>query len=224
MAPENASANLAASRNGAPAAARQPQEMRGAHALVKWESPADEVRGIAAGAAVLLRDRAVLPHQIGFAVPNRTWAVQLAQACKAMGVRASIVDTDAKPSGSAAVIFDFRTPERNVEWLFVVGCTEGLMPTAAATGDDETSRAAQQEQRAAFARLVAGDRPHVVLSYFAQADVALADQIRLPYRRTITRDGISLARLTPTRFISEMGAARPTTVGSQRFLRDAGLN
>lgn len=98
------------------------------------------------------------------------------------------------------------------------------MPTAAATGDDETSRAAQQDQRAAFARLVAGDRPHVVLSYFAQADVALADQIRLPYRRTITRDGISLACLTPTRFISEMGAARPTTVGSQRFLRDAGLN
>ena len=136
MAPENASANLAASRNGAPAAARQPQEMRGVHALVKWESPADEVRGIAAGAAVLLRDHAVLPHQIGFAVPNRTWAVQLAQACKVMGVRASIVDADAKPSGSAAVIFDFRTPERNVEWLFVVGCTEGLMPTAAATGDD----------------------------------------------------------------------------------------
>ena len=91
MAPENASANLAASRNGAPAAARQPQEMRGVHALVKWESPADEVRGIAAGAAVLLRDHAVLPHQIGFAVPNRTWAVQLAQACKVMGVRASIV-------------------------------------------------------------------------------------------------------------------------------------
>ena len=35
MAPENASANLAASRNGAPAAARQPQEIRGVHALVR---------------------------------------------------------------------------------------------------------------------------------------------------------------------------------------------
>lgn len=224
MAPENASANLAASRNDAPAAARQPQEMRGVHALVKWERPADEVRGIAAGAAVLLRDHAVLPHQIGFAVPNRTWAAQLAQACKVMGVRASIAEAGEAPSGSTAVIFDFRTPERNVEWLFVVGCTEGLMPTAAATGDDEASRAAQQDQRAAFARLVAGDRPHVVLSYFAQADVALADQIRLPHRRTITRDGVSLACLAPTRFIGEMGAARPTTVGSQRFLRDAGLN
>ena len=122
-----------------------PQEIRGVHALVKWESPADEVRGIAAGAAVLLRDHAVLPHQIGFAVPNRTWAVQLAQACKVMGVRASIAEAGEVPSGSAAVIFDFRTPERNVEWLFVVGCTEGLMPTAAATGDDEASRAVQQE-------------------------------------------------------------------------------
>ena len=224
MAPENASANSPVSRNDASAAAQQPQEMRGVHALVKWESPADEVRGIAAGAAVLLRDHAVLPHHIGFSVPNRTWAVQLAQACKVMGVRACIAEAGEVPSGSAAVIFDFRAPKRNVEWLFVVGCTEGLMPTAAATGDDKASRAAQEEQRAAFARLVAGDRPHVVLSYFAQADVALADQIRLPYRRTITRDGVSLACLTPTHFISEMGAARPTTGGSQRFLRDAGLN
>lgn len=225
MAPENTSATWGVSPSSdAPAAPRHPFATQGVHALVKWESPAEEVRGIAAGAAVLLRDRAVLPHQIGFAVPNRTWAGQLAQACKAMGVRASIAEAGEAPSGSTAVIFDFRAPARNVEWLFVVGCTEGLMPTAAATGDDETSRAAQQEQRAAFARLVAGDRPHVVLSYFAQADVALADQIRLPYRRTITRGGTTLACLTPTRFIGEMGAARPTTVGSQRFLRDAGLN
>lgn len=173
---------------------------------------------------MLLRDHAVLPHQIGFSVPNRTWAVQLAQALQGHGRARQHRRGRRSASGSAAVIFDFRAPKRNVEWLFVVGCTEGLMPTAAATGDDKASRAAQEEQRAAFARLVAGDRPHVVLSYFAQADVALADQIRLPYRRTITRDGVSLACLTPTHFISEMGAARPTTVGSQRFLRDAGLN
>ena len=127
MAPENASANSPVSRNDASAAAQQPQEMRGVHALVKWESPADEVRGIAAGAAVLLRDHAVLPHHIGFSVPNRTWAVQLAQACKVMGVRACIAEAGEVPSGSAAVIFDFRAPKRNVEWLFVVGCTEGLM-------------------------------------------------------------------------------------------------
>ena len=94
MAPENASANSPVSRNDASAAAQQPQEMRGVHALVKWESPADEVRGIAAGAAVLLRDHAVLPHHIGFSVPNRTWAVQLAQACKVMGVRASIAEAE----------------------------------------------------------------------------------------------------------------------------------
>ena len=115
MAPENASANSPVSRNDASAAAQQPQEMRGVHALVKWESPADEVRGIAAGAAVLLRDHAVLPHQIGFSVPNRTWAVQLAQACKVMGVRACIAEAGEVPSGSAAVIFDFRAPKRNVE-------------------------------------------------------------------------------------------------------------
>lgn len=223
MAPETSAARPDA-LSATPEKAQLPFPEPGVHALVKWESPAEEVRGIAAGAAVLLRDRIAMPHQIGFAVPNRTWALQLAQACKLMGVRANIADAGAKTSGSTAVIFDFRAEPANVAWLFIVGCTEGLMPTAAATGDDEASQAAQKEQRAAFARLVSGERTHVVLSYFAQAEAALADQIRLPYRRTITRGGTTLACLAPTRFISEMGAARPTTVGSQRFLRDAGLN
>ena len=62
MASENASAARAASLGNASATPWHPFATQGVHALVKWESPAEEVRGIAAGAAVLLRDRAVLPH------------------------------------------------------------------------------------------------------------------------------------------------------------------
>lgn len=98
------------------------------------------------------------------------------------------------------------------------------MPTAAATGGDRASAAALAEQRAAFDSLTAEERPHVVLSYFGEAETALADQIRLPYRRTVLRDGVTFARLAPSPLIGAMGARRPTTIGGQRFLRDAGLN
>ena len=64
----------------------------------------------------------------------------------------------------------------------------------------------------------------MVLSYFGEAEAALADQIRLPYRRTVLRDGAAFARLAPSPLIGAMGARRPTTIGGQRFLRDAGLN
>lgn len=196
----------------------------GVRALVKWDSPAAEVQGIAAGAAVLLRDKQTSARKIGFAVPNRTWAAQLARACEVMGVRADIVDGPRPCDANRAAIFDFRTDEGAFDWLFVIGCTEGLIPTAAATGDSDAARAELAVQRDAFRRLADPTRPNVVLSYFAEAEAALADQIHLPYRRTVTRGGTPFARLAPTRFIGEMGAARPTTVGGQRFLRDADLN
>ena len=196
----------------------------GVHALVKWASPAAEVQGIAAGAAVLLRDKLVTPRRLGFAVPNRTWAGQLARACEAMGLRADIAEGEPAAERTRSVIFDFRAPASGFAWLFVVGCTEGLLPTAAALGGSNAAEGALAEQREAFQRLLGAEDTHVVLSYFCEAEAALADQIRLPSLHTVQRGGIPFARLSPSRFIGEMGQARPTTVGGQRFLRDAGLN
>lgn len=198
----------------------------GTRVLVKWESPAAEAQGIAAGAAVLLRDKRVAPRRLGFAVPNRTWAAQLARACEVMGVRAEVIEGAPAADRTRPVIFDFRegADEGAFDWLFVVGCTEGLMPTAAAVGNDADSAAALDEQRVAFRSLTAETHPNVVLSYFCEAEAALADQIRLPYRRTVLRGGTAFARLAPSPLIGEMGARRPTTVGGQRFLRDADLN
>lgn len=196
----------------------------GVRTLVKWDSPAAEVQGIAAGAAVLLRDKLVMARRLGFAVPNRTWAAQLARACEVMGVRTEIVDGAREDDVNRAAIFDFRTPSGSFDWLFVVGCTEGLLPTAAAQGDDTAAQAALTAQRDAFNALASDARPNVVLSYFGQAERALADQIHLSYRRTVTRGDVPFALCSPSRFIGEMGARRPSTVGGQRFLRDADLN
>lgn len=198
----------------------------GTRVLVKWESPAAEAQGIAAGAAVLLRDKRVAPRRLGFAAPNRTWAAQLARACEVMGMRAEVIEGAPAAGRTRPIIFDFRTgaDAGTFDWLFVVGCTEGLMPTSAAVGDDADSAAALEEQRAAFRNLTAEANPNVVLSYFCEAEAALADQIRLPYRRTVLRGGTVFARLAPSSLIGEMGAQRPTTVGGQRFLRDANLN
>lgn len=198
----------------------------GTRVLVKWESPAAEAQGIAAGAAVLLRDKRVAPRRLGFAVPNRTWAAQLARACEVMGVRAEVIEGAPAAGRTRPVIFDFRAgaDAAGFDWLFVAGCTEGLMPTSAATGDDADSTAALDAQRAAFRSLTAETHPYVVLSYFCEAEATLADQIRLPYRRTVLRGGTAFARLAPSPLIGEMGARRPTTVGGQRFLRDADLN
>lgn len=195
----------------------------GVHALVKWANPAAEVQGIAAGGAVLLRDKLVTPRRLGFAVPNRTWAGQLARACEAMGLRADIADGAPPADRTRAAIFDFRAAATGFEWLFVVGCTEGLLPTAMALNGNGAEDALA-EQHEAFQRLLGAEDTHVVLSYFCEAEAALADQIRLPSLRTVQRGGIPFARLSPSRFIGEMGQARPTTVGGQRFLRDAGLN
>ena len=211
-------------RNDASAAAQQPQEMRGVHALVKWESPADEVRGIAAGAAVLLAITPCCPIISASSVPNRTWAVSWPRpvrswACAPVSQRPAKYRAVALPSSSTS-----RAPKRNVEWLFVVGCTEGLMPTAAATGDDKASRAAQEEQRAAFARLVAGDRAPC-----GAPPISLRRTLPWLIRFAFPTAARSPATVSPLPSDSHalhqrMGAARPTTVGSQRFLRDAGLN
>ncbi len=224
--PDLAAAGAAAASGLAAEAAAHIGSLGDRPVLVKWESPAAEVQGIAAGAAALLRDKLVTPRRLGFAVPNRTWAASLARACEAMGMRAAIAEGAPAADRTRAAIFDFRTgtAATGFDWLFVVGCTEGLMPTAAATGTDAASAATLAEQQAAFDSLTAEARPHVVLSYFGEAEAALADQIRLPYRRTVLRDGAAFARLAPSPFIGAMGARRPTTVGGQRFLRDAGLN
>ena len=188
--------------------------------VVEWSDPADELSGLARVAAAAVARGVVHPSAIGFAAPNRTWALQLQQACTAAGLPAVLVNEPLERGVRRASIMDFRTAWDSFDILFVVGCVEGLIPTAQALEDAR----ALEAQRDAFLRLARGHAGDVALSTFTRIEASLADQIRLPYRRTKVVDGVPFARATPTRFIAELGAARPSTVGGQQFLRDAGLN
>lgn len=208
--------------------------------LVKWSDPAAELVGIAQAAAAAVARHEANPSGLGFAVPNRTWAMQLAQALAEAGLPAAVTEEPFPAGTRRAAIMDFRRAWTDFSHLYVVGCVEGLIPTAQALAVEEAEGASAgagagagergdnpagplAQQRAAFNRLAEADGA-VTFSYFAKAPAALADQIHLPYRRTKTEGGIELALVAPTRFIAEWGAARPSTQGGDGFLRAVGLN
>lgn len=187
--------------------------------MVKWESPADELVGLARVAAAAVARGEVTPARIGFAVPNRTWGLQLQRACTAEGLPAVLADAPLERGVRRSSIMDFRRAWTAFDRLFAVGCVEGLIPTAAALADGEELG----RQQGTFDGLLQTEG-HLVLSSFAVMEASLADQIRVPYRRTKTIGGIAFACVAPSRFFGALGAARPGTVGGQQFLRDAGLN
>lgn len=194
-------------------------EETGSVTIVRWDDPADELTGVARVAAAMVSRGYTHPPRIGFAAPNRTWALQLQQACTTEGLPAVVTREPLGRGVRRASIMDFRTAWTDFDFLFVVGCVEGLIPTAQALADE--SVLTQQSQ--AFARLAQAPA-EVVLSSFAKMPASLAEHIHVPFHRTKMVDGTPFARVAPTRFIAAMGAARPTTVGGQQFLRNAGLN
>lgn len=189
------------------------------HAVVKWESPASELVGLARIAMALVQRGHTQPPRIGFAVPNRTWGLQLHRACTAESLPALLTTTPLERGMRQATIMDFRTAWLSFEVLFVVGCVEGLIPTAAALDDPEEAH----RQEEAFLALAQAPCT-VVLSTFAALEQAVADRIRVPYRRTAVNNGQPWARVSPTAFIDALGAARPNSLSGQQLLRNAGLN
>lgn len=187
--------------------------------MVKWENPTDELMGLARVAAAAVARGEATPARIGFAVPNRTWGLQLQRACAAEGLPAVLTDAPLERGVRRSSIMDFRRAWIAFDWLFAVGCVEGLIPTAAALADSGELR----RQQAAFEGLLQTEG-RLMLSGFAVMEAPLADQIHVPYRRTKTIGGVAFACVAPSRFFDALGAARPGTVGGQQFLRDAGLN
>lgn len=175
--------------------------------VVKWGTPAEEVAGIAAVAAALVARREVPVRRVGFAAPNRTWAAQMARACHDRGLRVAVADGPLPSHERCAPIMDVRRVEGDFDWLFLFGCTDGLLPegTSLAEALDHTRQSA-------------------VLSYFTAIDAALARQIHLPALRTKSLNGTSVATCRPTRFLSALGDGRPSTIGGQALLRAHGLN
>lgn len=110
--------------------------------LVKWSDPAAELRGIAQAAAAAVARHEASPRTLGFAVPNRTWAMQLSQALDETGLPAAVTDEPFPAGTRRAAIMDFRRAWTDFSHLYVIGCVEGLIPTAQALAAEETAASA----------------------------------------------------------------------------------
>lgn len=125
------------------------------------------------------------------------------------------LDHPSVPKGSDhLVIAHYRQAAGHFTHTFLVGCVDGLIPD----GRD------LDEERAAFTRACGLASARAVISYFVEADAALAQAARIRSLRTRHVDGRDIAICHPTPFLREMGMARPTTTGGQTLLRAYGLN
>ena len=106
------------------------------------------------------------------------------------------------------------------DYLFIAGCVNGLVPTAAALEDDGLL----DRERAAFTEALSAGRVRTTLSCFVKAPAELAEHEGLSCTRFKMEDGRRLAMTQPTLFLTEAGAVRPTTTGGQALLRTYGLN
>lgn len=122
-------------------------------------------------------------------------------------------------------IMDYRAVKGDFKWLFLIGCVNGLVPGSAAFGDDEEKRTrAIETGRTAFLACLDAPSEHAVASSFSYIDEDIAKAARIPYARVRHSHGQSLATCAPSMYLSEAGAARPSTVGGQAFLRRFHLN
>ena len=107
------------------------------------------------------------------------------------------------------------------DYLFMVGCVNGLLPEAAALQADESALALNRE---IFNMALNASKVRTIVSYFVKAPKQLAEQVGVQISRYKTEDGQSLAMTVPSIFVTEKGSARPSTTGGQALLRMYGLN
>ncbi len=141
-------------------------------------------------------------------------------------LRAQLAHPTLPPRGSFTPIVHHRAIEKAYDWVFLIGCVEGLLPCAAAfEADDADARAqALEADRNAFLSAPARTRKRLVASSFAKIDAETARQARIRRTRCKQEHGSLVAMTAPTRFLEEMGTERPSTIGGQTLLREYGLN
>lgn len=63
----------------------------------------------------------------------------------------------------------------------------------------------------------------LIISYFSQSDLELAERSKMQVARVRSENGQRVARIRPSVFLREAGAACPVTVGGQAMLAELGL-
>lgn len=123
-------------------------------------------------------------------------------------------------------IMHYRAVAGDFDYVFLIGCVDGLIPGPPAfEADDEDARErAKQTSRDAFLGMTTRGAKRTIVSYFSAIDERIADSAHIRYRRARHSHGETLAMCSPTMFLNEAGAQRPTTIGGQTFLREFDVN
>lgn len=171
-------------------------------------------RGHSLAHAVGAQDAAGLAHGLRHVVGDED-AAALAALLREQAKRPTV------PVGMQLIsIAHYQRIEGDFAYMFLVGCVDGLLPgPAALEGDGDVRERALADARSAYRRIVGAPRVRTVLSGFAKADVRLADAAHIPYARTKRERGETLAMCSPSRFLAEEGARRPSTEGGQAMLK-----
>lgn len=110
--------------------------------------------------------------------------------------------------------------------LIVLGCVNGFLPRRDAfevvSTDDARDRLMNTGRRELASALAKAEK-RAVLSFFAKADLELAEKTKMQVARVRSEDGKRVALLRPSCFIDELAEANPGTTGGQQFLAERGL-
>lgn len=105
-------------------------------------------------------------------------------------------------------VMDYTTLQSTYDWLFFVGCVEGLMP--------ESAYAATTAPLGKHTLRVAST---VVISHFAKVDETTAQACGLAYGRTKQENGTMFALTRQAAAIKSAMGTLPPTEGGQAFLQ-----
>jgi hypothetical protein len=178
------------------------------------------VRGFAAVRACGLTERPVFEHALLHVIGDED------AATLSTLIHEQLEHPTLTPEALEIPIMHYRHIDRAFRYAFLVGCVDGLIPEQAAlacSDQDRRDRAVQQSRDAFFA-LLGRTEVRIVASYFTEMPADDARRARISFLRRKQERGVTMAMLCPTRFVAEMGAARPTTTGGQVLLRDYDLN
>jgi hypothetical protein len=178
------------------------------------------VKGFAAVRACGLTERPVFEHALLHVIGDEDAATLSAL------IHGQLERPTLTPEALEIPIMHYRHIDRAFRYAFLVGCVDGLIPEQVALACPDQSRRdrAIQQSRDAFFALLDGTEVRIVASYFTEMPADDARRARIPFLRCKQERGVTMAMLRPTRFVAEMGAARPTTTGGQVLLRDYDLN
>lgn len=112
------------------------------------------------------------------------------------------------------------------ENIIVLGCVDGFVPPRDAfeiVSTDDVRSELMNTSRREFASAIAKAEKRVLLSYFAKADLELAEKTKMKVTRVRSEDGARIALVHPSCFIEEFEEADPGATGGQQFLAERGL-